>query len=131
MHMLDTNICIYVLKHHSDRLRHRFKVTPDLAMSAITYAELCFGIENGDPSARRERWRQLELFTRRLLVLPVAQSVGPIYGRIRAELRRRGRMIGNNDLFIAAHALTEDAVLVSNNQKEFQRVPGLRVENWV
>ena len=131
MFMLDTNICIYVLNHRSDRLRHRFKVTKDLCISAVTYAELCFGVENGSASLRNQRWEQLELFTRLLLVLPLGEQAGRIYGSVRADLKNQGRQIGNNDLFIAAHALSEGATLVTNNVGEFRRVPGLVVENWV
>ncbi|MGD8358310.1 MAG: PIN domain-containing protein [Lysobacterales bacterium] len=130
MHMLDTNICIYVLKHHSDRLRHRFKVTRSLCVSAVTYAELCFGIESGPAAARRARWEQLDAFTRLLLIEPLDAEAGRRYGRLRAWLRRRGMPIGNNDLFIAAHALSLGAVLVTNNEREFGRIPDLLVENW-
>ena len=131
MYMLDTNICIYVLKNHSTKLKHRFRVSKDLCISAVTYAELCFGIDNGDASLRRQRWRQLDSFTRLLLTLPLDDDAGRHYGRIRAHLRREGAMISNNDLFIAAHALCAGAILVSNNEREFKRVPDLVVENWV
>jgi tRNA(fMet)-specific endonuclease VapC len=131
MHMLDTNICIYVLKNRSSKLRHKFKASKDLCISAVTYAELCFGIENGDASMKERRQEQLDAFTALLSVLPLDESAGVHYGRIRAHLRRNGTPIGNNDLFIAAHALSESAVLVSNNQREFTRVPDLVVENWV
>ena len=130
MYMLDTNICIYVLNRHSDRLKHRFKVTKDLCISAVSYAELCFGIENGNPSLKAERWEQLHLFTRLLLVLPLEQEAGQVYGRVRVSLKKQGKLIGNNDLLIAAHALSVGAILVSNNIREFKRVPGLIVENW-
>jgi tRNA(fMet)-specific endonuclease VapC len=131
MYMLDTTICIYVLKNHSRKLRHRFKVHKEICMSAITYAELCFGIENGQASTSAGRWEQFELFTRLLITLPVDETVGKYYGKIRADLRRKGAMIGNNDLFIAAHALSTGAVLVTNNEREFERVPDLVVENWL
>lgn len=131
MHMLDTDTCIYVLKHHSNRLRHRFRVTRDLCISAVTYAELCFGIENGAPSLKKERWEQLDLFTRLLRILSLDEEAGRQYGRIRALLRRKGTPIGNNDLFIAAHALSTGATLVTNNEREFARIPGLQHENWL
>jgi len=131
MYMLDTNICIYVLNHRTDKLRNKFKVTPDLCISAVTHAELQFGIENGKASLRKERREQLSLFTRRLQVFPVGAEVGSLYGRVRADLKSSGEMIGGNDLFIAAHALSEGAVLVSNNLRVFGRVRGLKVENWV
>ena len=131
MYMLDTNICIYVLKNHSAKLKHRFRVSKELCISAVTYAELCFGIENGDASLRGQRWEQLDTFTQLLLTIPLDGDAARYYGRIRAHLRREGVMIGNNDLFIAAHALSTGATLVSNNKREFTRVPDLVVENWL
>ena len=131
MYMLDTNICIYVLKEHSNQLRHKFKAHRDLCISAVTYAELCFGIENGIPSLKKKRWEQLALFTRLLLTLPLDENAGAYYGRIRSQLKKQGQPIGNNDLFIAAHALSVGAVLVTNNEREFGRVRELSVENWV
>lgn len=131
MYMLDTNICVYVLNSHSDRLRHKFKAVRNLCISAVTYAELCFGVENGNPSLKRQRREQLDAFTRLLLIEALGQDVGWYYGRVRSQLRRQGRIIGNNDLFIAAHALSLGAVLVTNNIQEFKRVSDLTVENWV
>ena len=131
MYMLDTNTCIYVLKERSQRLRHRFKVTPALCISVVTYAELCFGIENSAAAVRGARWEQLAAFTRLLLIEPLGEEAGRHYGRLCASLRRQGLPIGNNDLFIAAHALSLGAVLVTNNEREFGRVPDLTVENWL
>jgi len=131
MYMLDTNICIYVLKNRSDRLRHKFKVMKGLCISVVTYAELCFGIENGVPGQKAVRWAQLEAFTRLLLIETLDERVGRTYGRLRAEMQSKGAIIGNNDLFIAAHAQCLGAVLVTNNEREFARVPDLSVENWL
>ena len=131
MYMLDTNICIYVLKNHSDKLRQKFKAIKDICISSITYGELCFGIENGDSHLKKERWEQLEIFTQRLLIDSWDAEAGKHYGVIRAQLKKEGTLIGNNDLFIAAHARSIDAVLVTNNIREFNRVPDLTVENWV
>ena len=129
--MLDTNICIYVLQNRSKSLRHKFKVTKDLCISSVTYAELCFGIENGTPSLRSTRWEQLDMFTRLLRIEALDWNVGRHYGRLRALLRGQGKPIGNNDLFIASHAQSMGAVLVTNNVSEFCRVPDLTVENWI
>lgn len=129
--MLDTNICIYVLKNHSDKLRHKFKVIKDICISSVTYGELCFGIENGDNNLKEERWRQLEIFTQRLLIDSLDENAGKHYGSIRAKLKKDGAPIGNNDLLIAAHARSINAVLVTNNIREFNRVPNLVVENWI
>jgi tRNA(fMet)-specific endonuclease VapC len=131
MYLLDTNTCIYVLNERSERLRHRFKVSKNVCISAVSYAELCYGIENGVASLRRGRWEQLHAFTRLLLIEPLDRAVGERYGRLRAWLRRQGAPIGNNDLFIAAHALSLGAVLVTNNEREFARIPDLTVENWL
>ena len=131
MYMLDTNICIYVLNHRSRRLRHRFKVSKELCISAVTFAELCFGIENGVATKRKSRWEQLDHFTRLLHIAPLDWDAGRQYGRLRAWLKGQGVPIGNNDLFIASHALALGAVLVTNNEREFKRVPDLVVENWV
>ena len=131
MYMLDTNICIYVLQNRSKRLRHKFKVEKDLCISSVTYAELCFGIENSDPSLRSKRWEQLDLFTRLLHIEALDWKVGRHYGQLRAWLKEQGKPIGNNDLFIASHAQSMGAVLVTNNVREFARVPDLKVENWI
>ena len=131
MYMLDTNICIYVLKNHSDKLRRKFKAIKDICISSVTYGELCFGIENGNNNLKEERWRQLEIFTQRLLIAPLDENAGKHDGSIRAQLKKEGVPIGNNDLLIAAHARSINAVLVTNNVREFNRVPNLVVENWV
>lgn len=131
MYMLDTNICIYVLRNRSKRLQHKFKVEKDLCISSVTYAELCFGIENSAPTLRSKRWEQLNLFTRLLNVEALDWNAGRHYGRLRAWLKEQGKPIGNNDLFIASHAQSMGAVLVTNNVREFSRVPDLKVENWV
>ncbi len=131
MQLLGTNICIYVLKNHSDKLRHKFKAIKDICISSVTYGELCFGIENGDNNLKEERWRQLEIFTQRLLIDSLDENAGKHYGSIRAQLKKDGTPIGNNDLLIAAHARSINAVLVTNNVREFNRVPNLVVENWI
>jgi tRNA(fMet)-specific endonuclease VapC len=131
MFMLDTNICIYVLQNRSESLRHKFKVEKDLCISSVTYAELCFGIENSAPSLRGKRWEQLDLFTRLLSIETLDWNVGRYYGYLRTWLKKQGEPIGNNDLFIASHAQSMGAVLVTNNVREFSRVPDLVVENWV
>ena len=130
MYMLDTDICIYLLKTHSRRLRQKFRVHRDLCISAVTWAELCYGVENSPPEKRGARRQQLGEFARRILVLPFEERSGPVYGRVRAQLRRDGALIGANDLLIAAHALAAGCTLVTNNVREFQRVEGLVVENW-
>ncbi|SJM90739.1 tRNA(fMet)-specific endonuclease VapC [Crenothrix polyspora] len=129
--MLDTNICIYVLKNHSEPLRQKFKRVKPLCISSVTYGELCFGIENGAETLQAERWRQLGLLVRCLSILPWDDNAARHYGNIRAVLKKQGNMIGNNDLLIAAHARSMALVLVTNNMGEFSRVPNLQVENWL
>jgi len=131
MYMLDTNICIYVLKNHSDKLRHKFKAIKNICISSVTYAKLCFGIENGDSLMKKSRWEQLDFFTQRLIIDPWDEDAARHYGFIRAYLKKQGTPIGNNDLLIASHARSINAVLVTNNVKEFDRVPDLSIENWV
>ncbi len=131
MYMLDTDICIYVLKKRSDKLRHKFKVTKNICISSITYGELCFGIENGDNSMKEARWKELNLFTQRLFIEPWDENAAKHYGFIRALLRKQGTPIGNNELLIAAHTRSLDSVMVTNNIREFERVPDLIIENWI
>ena len=131
MYMLDTNICIYVLKHHPNQLRNKFNATPDLAISSVVYAELCYGIENSDSPKKQQRLEQLELFIQGLQIIAWDKTAAKHYGEIRAGLKRLGTPIGNNDLLIAAHARSLTAVLVTNNVREFNRVPHLAIENWL
>jgi tRNA(fMet)-specific endonuclease VapC len=97
----------------------------------VTYGELCYGIENGAPTLRQERFEQLDLFTQRVLIEPWDEEAARHYGAIRAYLKREGNIIGNYDLQIAAHARSIDAVIVTNNTREFSRVPDLTVEDWL
>lgn len=130
MYMLDTHTCIFVLKNKSDQRRHKFKAIKNLGISAIVYAELCFGIENGDADLQEQRYNQLDLFTQKLFIDPWGEAAARHYGLIRACLKGLGLPIGGNDLFIAAHARSVNAVLVTNNTKEFSRVADLTIEDW-
>lgn len=130
-YLLDTHICIYIARHQPPEVRERFArhAADELAMSLVTYGEMRFGAEK---SLARERvLAGLEQLTRLIQVLPLPVEAGEHYGEIRAALQRSGQPIGNNDLWIAAHARAADCVLVTNNEREFVRVAGLRVENWV
>ncbi len=130
MYMLDTNTCIFVLKNRPEKVRKKFKAIKNICISSITYGELCFGIENGDPNFREQRWEQLDDFTQRILIDPWDEEAARHYGSIRALLKKGGNIIGNNDLLIAAHARSIDSVLVTNNTTEFSRVPDLTLEDW-
>ena len=131
MYMLDTNICIHVLRRRPDKLRRKFKAIKGLSISSVTYAELCFGIAKGDHALRAERLYQLGLFVSRLQLLTWDRAAAEHYGEIRALLERQGTPIGNNDLLIAAHARSLGAVLVTNNTREFSRVADLTLEDWL
>lgn len=130
-YMLDTNICSYILKNRPRTVKAHFDDVPpeSMAISAIVMAELTFGVET-QPSNERIR-RQVADFTSRLQVLPWDDGAARHYGNIRAELRRTGTTVGNMDILIAAHARSLGATLVSNNLREFERIPGLLTENWV
>lgn len=130
MYMLDTNTCIFVLKNRPEKVRKKFKAIKNICISSVTYGELCFGIENGEPNLREQRWEQLDDFTQRILIDPWDEEAARHYGAIRALLKRDGKIIGNNDLLIASHARSIDSVLVTNNTKEFSRVPDLTLEDW-
>jgi len=129
-YLLDTNICIYVRQKRSPDLLHRFeKLRPgEAAISVITFGELLFGAEkSAHRTAALERLRELQIF---LSVLPLPEASADNYGKIRAELESKGEIIGNNDLWIASHALSLGLILVTNNEREFSRVSGLRTQNW-
>ncbi|NTE85959.1 type II toxin-antitoxin system tRNA(fMet)-specific endonuclease VapC [Agrobacterium rubi] len=129
-YMLDTNICIYVMKTYPPELRDKFNAMAEqLCISSITLGELCYGAEK---SARRnENLVAIDNFVSRLDVLPFADKAAAHYGQIRAELARAGTPCGVHDMQIGGHARSEGLIVVTNNMREFIRMPGLRVENWV
>jgi tRNA(fMet)-specific endonuclease VapC len=129
-YMLDTNICIYVIKNRPARLRERFNTFADqLCISVITLAELIYGAEK---SARpHENLTVVEQFCARLDVLPFAEGAASHYGQLWAGLERAGRPIGIHDMVIGGHARSEGLTVVTNNLREFQQMPGLLLENWL
>jgi tRNA(fMet)-specific endonuclease VapC len=128
--LLDTDICIYAINHRSPETLGRLREfdAGDVGISAVTYAELRFGIENSARPARN--LEVLERFVLPLEIVPFDADAARHYGRIRAALKRAGTLIGANDLLIAAHALGLGVTLVTNNVRELERVSGLRVERW-
>jgi tRNA(fMet)-specific endonuclease VapC len=129
-YLLDTNICIYIRRERPQAVMERFKVLPpgSTAISVITYGELAYGVRKSpDP---HKAMLILEELTALIPVLPMAADAAKNYGTIRSDLAARGELIGNNDLWIAAHAKSLGVILVTNNDKEFQRVSGLTIENW-
>jgi tRNA(fMet)-specific endonuclease VapC len=129
-YLLDTNICILIRQNRLPAVIERFRLLAprEAAISVTSYGELSFGAEK---SERRDFALQgLRDLLRFLPVLPLPDSGGPAYGSIRATLERQGRQISSNDLWIAAHAIAAGLILVTNNEREFRRVPGLNLENW-
>lgn len=130
-YMLDTNICIYISKKRPAGVYQRFAALSvgDVGMSLVTFGELQFGAEKSQHrEIALEKLAQLKRYVP--VVLPT-QETAEKYGFIRSFLEKIGQPIGNNDLWIAAHALSVNTVLVTNNTKEFMKVPDLLVENWV
>ena len=129
-YMLDTNIVMYVIKHKPLEVRERFNsVFSQICVSSITVAELVYGAEN---SAQPEHnLMVVENFLSRLQVLDYGTEAAIQYGNIKAYLKKLGQLISDNDLHIAAHARSKGFILVTNNTKEFNRVPALQLDNWV
>lgn len=129
-YLLDTDTCIYVNQNRPPQVLRRFQKLREgeAVVSVITFGELLYGAAK---SAKRiEALQVLEELKRFLHVLPMDGAVADAYGVIRADLERRGELIGNNDLWIAAHALSARLTLVTNNEREFSRVKGLKIQNW-
>ncbi|WP_342745175.1 type II toxin-antitoxin system tRNA(fMet)-specific endonuclease VapC [Thioalkalivibrio denitrificans] len=129
-YMLDTNICIHTLRHRPPRVRDAFnRHSEHLAVSSVVLSELLYGAEKS--SRPDHNLKMVEHFAARLDVLPYDDRAASHYGQIRAVLERQGMVIGPYDLMIAAHARSLGLTLVTNNEREFRRVDGLLVENWV
>lgn len=131
LYMLDTDICAFVLRRSSPSLLERLQATPlvQQAMSVVTYAELLFGIQLS--MKKKANQAAVDALVHHLAVLDWPQEAARHYAEIRADLKKKGTMIGSNDLLIAAHARSLDATVVTNNIKDFGRVKGLKVENWM
>ena len=130
MILLDTNICIYIINARPPGVLAHFERyrLGDVGISSVVASELAYGVAK----SRSVRNRQaLEMFLAPLEVLPFDEEAVWVYGDLRAELERDGRSIGALDTMIAAHALSLDATLVTNNVREFSRVPRLNIDNWV
>ena len=129
-YMLDSNICIHVINHASDSLIAKLvKYEGELCISTIVAAELQFGAAKS--AAQKKNRATLADFLAPLEVLPFDEDAASSYGDLRAALEKSGRPIGPLDTLIAAHAISLNATLVTNNLREFQRVKGLRVDSWV
>lgn len=129
-YLLDTSICIYVIKRRPIEVLERFnEAAGHMAISSTTLAELLHGVEKSQHVAKN--LKAVEDFCSRLDVIDYDDKASSHYGEIRADLERKGKTIGVNDLHIAGHARSLGAILVSNNLKEFERVDGLRFQNWI
>lgn len=130
-YMLDTNICIYLIKKKPPEVMEQLhkKMNEGIAISSITLAELEYGVSMSNHIAKNAD--ALTLFLSLPIIMPFDDDAAAEYGRIRAALRRKGTPIGPLDELIAAHAKSKRLILVTNNTREFERVEGLAVENWV
>jgi tRNA(fMet)-specific endonuclease VapC len=130
-YMLDTNICIYTIKHKPESVINNFMShkPEDLCISSITYAELMHGVEKSQ-AVEKNRLAIL-LFLSPITILNFGDKAAGEYGRVRAALERKGTPIGPLDMLIAGHAKSEGLILVTNNTREFKRVDGLALEDWV
>ena len=130
IYMLDTDICIYIIKRKPLRILERLELIQpgQLSMSAITFAELM----NGAKKSQRVEANvsRLNALGEILEICSFDQQAAVAYGDVRSSLEKRGEVIGPHDMLIAAHALSLDRTLVTNNEREFKRVEGLKVDNW-
>jgi len=130
MILLDTNICIYIINAKPPAVLERFRQyrMGDIGLCSVVAAELAFGVAKSDSARNRQA---LEMFLAPLIILPFDTAAVWVYGDLRANLERRGTPIGSLDTMIAAHALSQQALLISNNTREFSKVPDLQLDNWV
>lgn len=129
-YMLDTNICIYIIKQKPQKVINRFRQAKvsEIGVSSITLSELEYGvIKSANPEQNKLALTQ---FVAPIEIPAYDDAAAQHYGRVRAYLERQGTPIGSLDLLIAAHALSLNAVLITNNEKEFKRVSKLKIENW-
>lgn len=131
LYMLDTNICIYLMKRrpisYFEKLES-LQQTNTIAISSIVLSELQYGVANSQHQEQSQI--TLNMLLSKLDVMPYTEQCAFYYGQIRSLLKNTGRMIGGNDLFIASHAMAESATLVTNNSSEFERIPQLLINNW-
>lgn len=130
-YMLDTDACIALIKNRPVSMRNRLTLlTPEeVGISGMVAAELWFGVANSQKRKKNES--ALKDFLEFVTLLDWPCDASALYGRVRAQLQKQGTPIGAMDLLIASHALFIDTILVTNNTREFERVPGLKVENWL
>ncbi len=130
IYLLDTNICIYILNERPTQVLQRLiRVGREsLAISSVTVAELAFGVSKSTRAGSRAK---LENFLSKFPILSWDQDAAWVYGGVRKTLEAKGKRIGERDLLLACQALALDATMVTNNTREFERIEGLKFENWV
>jgi tRNA(fMet)-specific endonuclease VapC len=131
IYMLDTNICIYAINKKPDSYLQKLQALEQihtLSISSIVLAELQYGVSNSHN--QKQNQINLDIFISRLEIIDFSAKCAFYYGELRAQLKKEGTIIGNNDLLIASHAIAEQAILVTNNISEFKRIPKLVLENW-
>ena len=130
-YMLDTNICIYIIKKQPQNVLRKFESHSigELCISSVTLSELVYGVEKSQH--KQQNKQALQAFILPLEIMPYDEEAAYHYGHLRALLETKGTPIGSLDLLIAAHALSLKSTLVTNNKKEFTRVPHLKIEDWV
>jgi tRNA(fMet)-specific endonuclease VapC len=130
LYMLDSDICSYIIKERPLQVLEHFKRVEmeQLCISAVTYAELIYGVEHS--SSKKVNRVVIDDFVLHLTIVPWGEEAAEHYGSIRAYPQAEGKIIGSMDMMIAAHARSHKMTLVTNNDKHFQRVPKLTVENW-
>jgi tRNA(fMet)-specific endonuclease VapC len=128
--LIDTNICVYIMNKRPPELIQEFKDkdTGQIGISSITVSELSYGVFKS--KQQKQNLKRLEEFLIPFAILPYDENASKYYGKIRAQLEKTGNIIGPLDLLIAAHALSKKLIVVTNNEKEFNRVQSLKVENW-
>ena len=130
-YLLDTNICIYISKYQPPQVKQKFlqHSLSELHISIVTLGELYFGAQKSQ--AKEKALKIIQQLTQTMQVAHLDENVAMHYADIRYQLQQQGNTIGNNDLWLAAHARANHWIIVTNNEKEFLRVQGLSVQNWV
>ncbi len=131
LYMLDTDTCAFILRRSSQALLNRIQAVPleRQVMSMVTLAELLYGVQLS--SRKKDNKAAVDALTRHLAVIDWTRDAAEHYADIRTDLKKKGQLIGSNDLMIAAHARSLGAIMVTNNVKDFRRVNGLKYENWM
>lgn len=129
--LIDTNICIYIMNNHPAEVVQKFRDVGvgNIYISSITVSELQYGVHKSKHI--KENTRRVEEFLTPFEILFYGENESKYYGKIRNQLEKQGNIIGPLDLLIAAHALSNELTLITNNEKEFIRIQSLKVQNWV